>query len=306
MATGIDKNNVKQQWEKFSFRSPSKRNKVNHVTHLDNGFRILQDKAIKSTLVTDSDRLNFLKLSVSWIAPNDWDNSEGSFYGNIAFSFDFAKLISTRKLYWFDQPDRTNAVRFLISAVDYSNWLVEYNPEIDKGPLRFNTVDGSYEWATAISFELMFEGDLPLKDCEQLRFVKHHQTICLKKPPCKKRYSSLEASLIFVAGLVAKQIKVDKKLLFDKDGKLHSSIQQAVNTILLRFSRKATYKHCVILGTQEAEACGQACFYFISLNHHSFWKLMAQNFDDWSDYKTTLQQILAAHFDVSESTLEDK
>ena len=149
----------------------------------------------------------------------------------------------------------------------------------------------------------MFEGKIPLADCESIRAGEHHPEKCSKGLYCNQRYNWLEASCLFISGLVANQIKVDTKLLVNENGEFEHEFKSAINWIVQK-DTAVNYKNRIALKSPEAVVFGQACFYFISQNNNIAWKLMRENFEDWSDYRDTLMQIIAKHFDVEVSSLE--
>ena len=116
----VNRAEIKTQWEHYPFGTPHRSNFVSYVTHVNSSFQILQDGFIKPTLVDDTDRLNFLKLSVVYVASNEW--YKGSIYGNVGFRYNFDKLIGERKLYWFDPPvTRPEAV----SDILFRRWTIQ-------------------------------------------------------------------------------------------------------------------------------------------------------------------------------------
>lgn len=54
---------------------------VRHITHIKDAIRIIEDEAIRSSLVWDESKLNNSRTCVSWVSPNTWAN--GSIYGKI-------------------------------------------------------------------------------------------------------------------------------------------------------------------------------------------------------------------------------
>jgi hypothetical protein len=155
--------------------------RVHHVTHIDAALRILEDGQIAQSLIFDESILNETRTTVAWMSPNFWVN--GSRYGNVQFSFDFAELASGRSLYWVEAITgySPHAVRFLLSSRDVSALPVRpYDPATNKGPIR--TRDGQYWWRSNLTPEFMIDDPIDLGLCRKVEFIKHHPYYCAVDP----------------------------------------------------------------------------------------------------------------------------
>ncbi|MBR0891817.1 hypothetical protein [Bradyrhizobium diazoefficiens] len=154
--------------------------KVHHVAHVPDARRILEDKRVRSGLIYDESRLNRTRTCVSWASANTW--VEGSIYGNVQFTFDWADIIRGRRVYWVeDMPDYSPpAYRLLLTDRDLSPGVsrnvIAYDPAVDKGPLRER--EGDWYWNDDYTSEFMIEDDLPLRLCRGVSFIRHRRDIC--------------------------------------------------------------------------------------------------------------------------------
>lgn len=175
---------------------------VHHESHLKAGLGILIDSKIKSSQVPITCCLHKESFQVNWIASNSWGN--GSQYGNIAFVFELRKILMGKKIYWVESVPayKIPACRFLITAQDYSGHKIlrEYSPLSDKGP--FIKIGGSFYVNKNISLQLMIEGDINLKLCKRIRFVKHHPSLCLISNSCDELGLSKERASVTVLSYI--------------------------------------------------------------------------------------------------------
>lgn len=154
--------------------------KVYHVAHVPDARRILEDKRVRTSLIYDESRLNRTRTCVSWASANTW--VEGSIYGNVQFTFDWADIIRGRRVYWVeDMPDYSPpAYRLLLTDRDLSPGVsrnvIAYDPAVDKGPLRER--EGDWYWNDDYTSEFMIEDDLPLRLCRGVSFIRHRRDIC--------------------------------------------------------------------------------------------------------------------------------
>jgi hypothetical protein len=150
---------------------------VHHVSHLRDAIRILEDGKVTARRVNDQSRLDDRKVSVVWLAPNQW--SEGSRYGTVQFTFDFAHLVEGKNIYWVEGVTgrKRDTCRLLIADSEKPRFgLKLYDPDKTKGPLR--RIEGKWYWKKDLEFELMLEGDLPLTECLNVATVDHHHIHC--------------------------------------------------------------------------------------------------------------------------------
>jgi hypothetical protein len=151
---------------------------VYHVVHLSEARRILEDGNLRAGLIYDESKLQRSRICVTWLSANTW--AMGSIYGNVQFTFPWAKQIRSRRLYWVEAMTgyRPHAYRILLTDRDLSEskHVREYDPSSSKGPLRER--DGKWYWNNEFTSEFMVEGDIELDECTGFDFINHHSTIC--------------------------------------------------------------------------------------------------------------------------------
>ena len=128
---------------------------VHHVTHTGLALRILADGKITRGLIYDESILNDTRTTVVWLSPNSW--YDGSRYGCVQFTFDFADIVARRKIYWVEvRKYKRDAYRFILSDQDLSKLPVTpYDPTTEEGPLRH--VNGLWYWNSVHTAEFMLE-----------------------------------------------------------------------------------------------------------------------------------------------------
>jgi hypothetical protein len=151
---------------------------VHHVAHLRPAQRSLRRGRIASRLVDDDCRLDGSDLSVCWLAPNQWAES---LFGTVQFTFDFADIVRSRKIYWVEgvRGRGLHTCRLLITDSDVTGLRVKaYDPELTEGPLR--RFRERWFWKDDVHLELMVEGHLPLRECRKVATVLHRRDRCGK------------------------------------------------------------------------------------------------------------------------------
>lgn len=176
------------EWQKYKVGKPSTQKghieksctpieKVFHVSHVSDAFRMFEDEKIRSTLVWDKSRLKNTRTTVAWLSPNFW--GPGFRYGNIKFDFDWKALVDGKTFYWVeDIPDYSPpAFRILItrnSGLD----LDVYPVESGEGPLYHDLSNDDWYANLRFTAEFMVDRDLPLSECKSVGFVNHHPQYC--------------------------------------------------------------------------------------------------------------------------------
>ncbi len=236
------------EWELFKVGIPSiNKNSFNpdckplgvvyHVAHIQDAIRILEDGFISSSLIWDESLLSDTRTCVSWVSPNDWIN--GSFYGNVAFEFDWETLMISdrkrRKLYWVEAIEFNRPVfRFLISYKDQSEspLVTPYDENHDDGPIRLFE-DKSWLWNGNFKTEVMIDENLDLKHCRQIKFVDHHKDICRKQGEACRDLGLYwdKAGPIMMAAILARRLMSAKQLML-KDGKITGYANEATNALI--------------------------------------------------------------------------
>ena len=150
---------------------------IHHVTHTPAALRIVEDQKITRGLIYDECSLNATRTMVVWLSPNQWVN--GSRYGNVEYTFDFASLVKDQKIYWVEAHTghKPHACRFLVTDEKVGHLPVQlYNPETDKGPLRY--AKGVWYWNYTYTGEFLMRDQLWLADCTKIDFIRHHDQFC--------------------------------------------------------------------------------------------------------------------------------
>lgn len=182
---------AKKSWNDFpvTFPPPKKGfdngclelDEVTHVAHVTDAIRVIEDRRVRSSLVYDESCLNTKRTQVSWVSPKTWAN--GYIYGNVAFAFDWASLVEDKKVYWVEHRATTgqSICRFLITEDSFTDHaLTEYDYTKPHGPLYFDDKSGTWYHNNNVTSEYMILADLPLVNCNAIRFVKHHPKWCNK------------------------------------------------------------------------------------------------------------------------------
>jgi hypothetical protein len=155
---------------------------VHHVTHTEPALRILADGKVTRGLIYDESILNDSRTTVVWLSPNNWYN--GSRYGCVQFTFDFADIVARRKIYWVEVREyKRHACRFIISDQDLSKLPVTaYDPTKEEGPLRH--VGGVWYWNSEHTAEFLLDSSLLLHYCKKVDFILHHDKFCAAPGGC--------------------------------------------------------------------------------------------------------------------------
>jgi hypothetical protein len=180
-----------KNWSDFPVSWPPKRgfdnrllelDEVTHIAHVLDSIRIIEDRLIRSSLVYDESCLNTKRTHVSWVSPKTWAN--GYLYGNVAFIFDWRALVKKQKVYWVEHQRTSNQdiCRFLICKGKFTDPpLREYDYTKPHGPLFYDAAADKWYHNNRVTSEYMILDDLPLVQCEGIRFVKHHNMYCNKR-----------------------------------------------------------------------------------------------------------------------------
>ena len=174
---------------------------------------------------------------MTWLSANTWGN--GSIYGNVQFAFDWAKIIEDRQVYWVEAMTgyKSHAYRFLLTDRDMSRskYVVPYDPEKDKGPLRKR--ENKWYWNGKYTSEFMLEDDVVLRGCKGISFISHHPSIC--RPDGQgctyKTASSQKMASCVLAFLLSSNLHAVNHVLLKKkqDGTMYPTFetQSGVNSI---------------------------------------------------------------------------
>jgi hypothetical protein len=214
MATEIEK--YRDDWTPFGVESKTSDGRtpleiVTHVTHVQHGLEIMRTTRIRSRLIYDNSRLNKKRALVAWLSPNRWVH--GFRYGNVAFDFEWKKLIKDKNYYWVEVMDyKPSACRILIT--DQDRKLLRYEPKKGDGPWYWDRSTDQHWWNGNYCLEFMYEGDLSLDDAKEIRFVNHHDIQCNITPiTCKDcKLDSDRAGVYFLSAIAAEKILVPDHL----------------------------------------------------------------------------------------------
>jgi hypothetical protein len=155
---------------------------VHHVTHTESALRILADGKITRGLIYDESVLNDSRTTVVWLSPNTW--YDGSRYGCVQFTLDFADIVAGRKVYWVEaRKYKIDAYRFIISDQDLKKLPVKpYDVTAEEGPLRY--VGGVWYWNATQTAEFLLDASILLHQCKKVDFIKHHDMYCAVPGGC--------------------------------------------------------------------------------------------------------------------------
>lgn len=183
--------------------------KISHVAHISTALRIIEDGRIRADLVSDESILRTRRMRVVWLSPNDW--VDGFRYGNIRFTFDWTRLIASKKYYWVKSITsyKPPACRILITNEDHSALLKSYDPTVGDGPwLQRNSEE--HFWNGTYTLEVLVEDDLFMQNVIKIDFVKHHGNMCCNdRGTCPDMGKSVQtASIEFIASLISRNLSV--------------------------------------------------------------------------------------------------
>lgn len=305
------------EWERFKVGVPSKKRNsfnrdckplevVNHVAHIQDAIRILEDGFIRSSLIWDKSRLSNTRTCVSWVSPNDWTN--GSIYGNVAFKFDWEALKQGRKLYWVEAVEdyTPQAYRFLISSKNLSKLTLvkPYNEISDEGPIRlFN--NKSWYWNGKFTAELMIDENLCLKQCRQIEFISHHEDICTKQGrECSDRVCFYDkAGSIMMAAILGRRLMSARELML-KDGKITDYVRRATNTLIKEIRDQVQDNSSD--APEENEALLRASLLAFGYRDNNLFKQLVKVIGDKSAIQDAMIRIMADYFDVENHEMRNQ
>ena len=307
------------EWERFKVGIPSiNKNSFNpdcktldvvyHVAHIQDAIRILEDGFISSSLIWDESLLSDTRTCVSWVSPNDW--IDGSFYGNVAFEFDWETLMISdrkrRKLYWVEAIEFNRPVcRFLISYKDQSESpLVKPYDEIhDDGPIRLFE-DKSWYWNGNFKTEVMIDENLDLKHCGQIKFIDHHKDICRKQgEACRDRDLYREkAGPIMMAAILGRRLMSAKQLML-KDGKITGYVRRATNALITDLMNQVQDNGAEAPG--ENEALLRASLLAFGYRDDNLFKQLVKVIGAKSAIQDAMIEIMADYFDLENQKIRN-
>ncbi len=230
------------EWSRFCFKieTPLSINtpelvEVHHIVHLQISRRILEDEQLRAGLIHDESKLNRSRLCVTWLSANCWHN--GSIYGTVRFTFDWATIIKGRSLYWVEAMGYGNAAyRLLVTDRDLSNdkRVIPFDPAKERGPIRFK--NGRWYWNAQYTSEFMVESDLSLSIAKSLSFVGHSK--CRESGKCPEQKTTWNiAAAQTLAFLLGNDIHCVDHLLRD-DNELNREAESYINYLWSALGRK--------------------------------------------------------------------
>ena len=211
------------EWKKYPTGTPSTTpgwtnpdcfpfSTISHVTHINNALNILSDGLMRPQLVFDESKLQARRILVNWFSPNFW--TTGFRYGNVAFQFEWKKLIAGMNIYWVESIDyRIPACRFLITDKDYTGDtdFIAYDPRSHEGPWWYDEATDTHYRNPNVCLEFMVEAEVNICDCLATQFVQHHSDYCCIAPyhcPDRDLYK-MDAGALFVAGIVSRNLPTE-------------------------------------------------------------------------------------------------
>src|SRR5215472_9733574 len=99
----MSRSSTSHEWKQYAISDSFSRipnEYVCHVCHVEDAVRIFEDGEIRPSLVSDESKLRTTRTIVTWLSPNHWVN--GFRYGNVAFQFEWKRLIAGKQLYWVE------------------------------------------------------------------------------------------------------------------------------------------------------------------------------------------------------------
>jgi hypothetical protein len=304
------------EWQKYKVGKPSTRKgwtepdcvpfeKVTHVSHVREAFRMFEDQTIRSISAGSKGKLRH--TAVVWLSPNFW--THGSRYGNVSFKFDWKTLVRDKRFYWVGtiEHPKTTACQILITK-EHDLELDVYPYDTGEGPLYYDSErEIWYSNQKHITCEVMVDRDIPLSECETVSFEDHHAQYCNRDGPnCPDLDQSDEDGGAKLLGRLVGQRVLHhrtslRRLLLD-NGKLQGSARYAWRRILERFSRIKTTGD---LSNTDAPALPVALAMLDRFDSKESVKELGSLFRSQKELELTVRQRVAAAFDIPLDNIPD-
>lgn len=299
-------------WRKYRVgRPPSRPNwtepdcqrcsEVSHVSHAEAALRIVGDGKIRKGLVFDESILNTERILVTWLSPNHW--SAGFRYGNVRFSFDFARAVENKNFYWVEAISAytPTACRILITSKDRSSSLPAYDPASRDGPWWYDSTTDTHYVNGTYCLEFMLEDDLPLRKASRVDFVQHHAKYCSVHRTHPQSCSELGlldgkggARFLMLAASRGVDLSALDKALISEEGKLSYKITNALAWVAHHF-HEVDYTAQVTASSDTGRAVARAVLNALAIDQRHEAELLASLFRS----EDMLIKALATVLDVS-------
>ena len=291
----------------FSLKIPTQLTEVYHVCHIDTALRIMKDDQIKAGLIGDHSKLKTQRIPVAWLSPNEW--FYGSRYGSVSFAYNFKSLIRGKRFYWVEVMTEysPHAPRILVTDKEHDD-LDEYNPVTAKGPWKYDPDTDRHYWNGDITLEFMFEASLPLKQCFEIKTVKHNATMCCIDPKtCNEMgMSPMKAGVKFFTSILTQGIVFYyRQLTNGKKGARtpNRSLSDAMGSLYVKATRQE-FAGTVRRSSRVSDSLVRASLAALASDHLEDYKLLLREFNSERDYTAVLQRVLKEYFEISSLDLD--
>lgn len=243
------------EWEDFDFDVDGDNSysieTVTHIAHTKFACRIIEDGAIKSSLVYDESKLNKHRVSVTWFSANEW--VYGSIYGTTKFTFLWKDIIAGKEPYWVEVIRNYSppAFRILFASVAPDTAIaIPYDPKTAKGPLKFK--DGVWYRHKDYCSEFLVDRDVSVKEAESIKFVQHNYDRCrFGKKNCPDAGLPFDQSRARVSAFLLarrkKLLSLTDQLTTDVRGerRIHADIEPGFHILADSLMRGGSFKELI-------------------------------------------------------------
>ncbi len=296
-------------WDKFPVNRFNERDlfDIYHVTHVDNGLKVIKDSCIRPFLVGEDGILGKERIQVSWFSPNFW--VDGFLFGNVRFTFQINTILDGRKVYWVEEVlgREHPTVRFFVTSREkIPRSLLLYRPESDKGPFVLRT--GKY-YRSGVVLEFMIDDELSLDSCLRADFVDHHAGMCGRQKKCPYLGEGKETASCRMLGSLITQSKVSKSTLFLSDGQNGLSPGSFFGAVrdILKMAEKTTYLSLVpnSVGLDKLILLVPFFSYLITYQISQFQDCI-RILDDYEEFKGLFFKLLNENLGISDLSIFDE
>lgn len=175
---------MSQPWSNYCIKAVdaddvTKMSCLYHIAHVADARRIVEDRRINTELVRDESVLNRTRICVVWTSPNVWH--AGSLYGNVSFTLPLS-VLNDRQFYWVEAMTqyKPTALRILVSESELtSSKVTKFDPTQLGHPLH-RAPDGTWRRLDDCNYEIMFDEQFMLDECQRIDFFNHRGRLCNK------------------------------------------------------------------------------------------------------------------------------
>ncbi len=171
---------------------------INHTTTLENAIEILKKGITSNIPDVQESRVSELKAKVIWTTPNEWKNQESPF-GCISFDIEWGDISQDFKWIYKVEDDhfvrnhKNPTYRLLFTNSFYKDESIvkHFNPEVDKGPIKFSK-NKRYKIkdSSDVGHFLLETPVVSIDKISQIKFVKNTKCTIMNRVQCGSAFLS--------------------------------------------------------------------------------------------------------------------